>query len=170
MFSQEACVQIESIDIIDNETRAISFTVTGVALDDLSDPNQGIDSIQLDFEHDSVSDLEISLISPANQSITIVGPITGSNLITDFSSWDISFLACSEMVDRDPTIEDDIYSNLSNWENLQIYNGSYYPFNGCFEDFNTGTVNGKWTLVISCLLYTSPSPRDATLSRMPSSA
>ena len=26
------------------------------------------------------------------------------------------------------------------------------------------------TLTISCLLYTSPSPRDATLSRMPSSA
>ena len=25
-------------------------------------------------------------------------------------------------------------------------------------------------LVVSCLLYTSPSPRDATLSRMPSSA
>ena len=31
----------------------------------------------------------------------------------------------------------------------------------------------KWTLVVNarlCLLYTSPSPRDATLSRMPSSA
>ena len=27
-----------------------------------------------------------------------------------------------------------------------------------------------WDLDISCLLYTSPSPRDATLSRMPSSA
>ena len=27
-----------------------------------------------------------------------------------------------------------------------------------------------WVLVFSCLLYTSPSPRDATLSRMPSSA
>ena len=26
------------------------------------------------------------------------------------------------------------------------------------------------TFLISCLLYTSPSPRDATLSRMPSSA
>ena len=26
------------------------------------------------------------------------------------------------------------------------------------------------TLIIRCLLYTSPSPRDATLSRMPSSA
>ena len=27
-----------------------------------------------------------------------------------------------------------------------------------------------WSAVIGCLLYTSPSPRDATLSRMPSSA
>ena len=26
------------------------------------------------------------------------------------------------------------------------------------------------TMIITCLLYTSPSPRDATLSRMPSSA
>ena len=29
---------------------------------------------------------------------------------------------------------------------------------------------GGRTRIISCLLYTSPSPRDATLSRMPSSA
>ena len=28
----------------------------------------------------------------------------------------------------------------------------------------------EWSIEISCLLYTSPSPRDATLSRMPSSA
>ena len=45
-------------------------------------------------------------------------------------------------------------------------------------DLETGTVVGveallRWNCdgeVISCLLYTSPSPRDATLSRMPSSA
>ena len=29
---------------------------------------------------------------------------------------------------------------------------------------------GRGTLIDICLLYTSPSPRDATLSRMPSSA
>ena len=29
---------------------------------------------------------------------------------------------------------------------------------------------GYWIACVSCLLYTSPSPRDATLSRMPSSA
>ena len=31
-------------------------------------------------------------------------------------------------------------------------------------------VNSPWPLVIGCLLYTSPSPRDRSLSRMPSSA
>ena len=32
------------------------------------------------------------------------------------------------------------------------------------------TARSNITRVIACLLYTSPSPRDATLSRMPSSA
>ena len=55
-------------------------------------------------------------------------------------------------------------------------------FRGAFEDYTllTGLIIGAvffggvfamssgW--VASCLLYTSPSPRDATLSRMPSSA
>ena len=45
---------------------------------------------------------------------------------------------------------------------------------------NAEKVNGRWAMigfvallgayVTTCLLYTSPSPRDATLSRMPSSA
>ena len=30
--------------------------------------------------------------------------------------------------------------------------------------------NGKWALLYFCLLYTSPSPRDLSTSRMPSSA
>ena len=32
------------------------------------------------------------------------------------------------------------------------------------------TENSNPTIAVTCLLYTSPSPRDATLSRMPSSA
>ena len=39
--------------------------------------------------------------------------------------------------------------------------GDLYPCTVCKEDFRRD---------IDCLLYTSPSPRDATLSRMPSSA
>ena len=37
--------------------------------------------------------------------------------------------------------------------------------------WSTGSVSaGSYTVTVTCLLYTSPSPRDATLSRMPSSA
>ena len=39
----------------------------------------------------------------------------------------------------------------------------------CFDELIVGNVNTR-ALLATCLLYTSPSPRDATLSRMPSSA
>ena len=39
-----------------------------------------------------------------------------------------------------------------------------------FELFAMTVVDDQLVLVGGCLLYTSPSPRDATLSRMPSSA
>ena len=35
---------------------------------------------------------------------------------------------------------------------------------------NMGPDDWRWHMYDTCLLYTSPSPRDATLSRMPSSA
>ena len=63
----------------------------------------------------------------------------------------------------------------------------YYTITRYLKDFRNG--RGKWNLKVTakkvaqieksfeapaalpaCLLYTSPSPRDATLSRMPSSA
>ena len=53
----------------------------------------------------------------------------------------------------------------------QTFNLSYYPNErGPYNfDLPGGTPNSAG-LLNSCLLYTSPSPRDATLSRMPSSA
>ena len=47
--------------------------------------------------------------------------------------------------------------------------GYIYYDNGPNMIFNIGA-GGEKLRITSCLLYTSPSPRDATLSRMPSSA
>ena len=44
------------------------------------------------------------------------------------------------------------------------------PHIGDFDAGVNGTDNPTGVFTNSCLLYTSPSPRDATLSRMPSSA
>ena len=45
-----------------------------------------------------------------------------------------------------------------------------YAYMRRFETFQGATVPVSAVHKKSCLLYTSPSPRDATLSRMPSSA
>ena len=44
------------------------------------------------------------------------------------------------------------------------------PFIGCSNYSETGCDYAIPAFLRTCLLYTSPSPRDATLSRMPSSA
>ena len=72
---------------------------------------------------------------------------------------------------------------------LTPYKGFYFAGDGCYRDkdgyywitgrvddvlnvsgHRLGTAEIESALVSHCLLYTSPSPRDATLSRMPSSA
>ena len=56
------------------------------------------------------------------------------------------------------------------WRNA----GYLYDVDACKETFQQWAVDPPLRLQLinctSCLLYTSPSPRDATLSRMPSSA
>ena len=47
--------------------------------------------------------------------------------------------------------------------------GKYYVEDGIIE-FKENTLSVLTSSIFSCLLYTSPSPRDRTRSRMPSSA
>ena len=44
------------------------------------------------------------------------------------------------------------------------------PAEECGAAVAAESSTGTWTTVWTCLLYTSPSPRDRSLSRMPSSA
>ncbi len=80
-----------------------------------------------------------------------------------YSQWGIveSWSICPEDLSwatggRKPGVADDYFSYVQNYEALQK---SFNPVN-----FNPQ----KWAK--ACLLYTSPSPRDRTRSRMPSSA
>ena len=65
-------------------------------------------------------------------------------------------------------------------QNLEIFNGQYdstvknspihYGFDDLSKKFYHVSFRQESNETYTCLLYTSPSPRDATLSRMPSSA
>ena len=51
------------------------------------------------------------------------------------------------------------------WTGVMSFIAGFLSFAG-----GIGIIQGLWALYGLCLLYTSPTPRDATLSRMPSSA
>ena len=61
----------------------------------------------------------------------------------------------------------DEYMNLHNSSNGRAYTLSQEGCNNIIRSIDTENKN---VLLLTCLLYTSPSPRDLSTSRMPSSA
>ena len=143
-------IQDTVIAIPDNETPLeIKLLISGITNDDLADPNQGVCAVYLHYEHFERRDLTIDLISPSGQKVTLVGPRDPFNKlpITGKLEWDITFVRCQDATSPDPG-KSDQFTNLDNWGLGNAYNGVYYPNRGCLEDFNTGPVNGIWTLVV----------------------
>ncbi len=112
----------------------------------LGQNGQGVCGVRLFFDHEYLGDLQITLTSPAGQSVTLVGPI-GFFGPTDFTTWDVTFLPCGDAVNPDPGFSNQ-WNNNQPWGLFGSYNGSYYPYSGCLEDFNSGPVDGQWTLTV----------------------
>lgn len=131
-----------------------TFEVSGATNDQLSNPNQGVCGIIVEFEFDFIWDLEMTLTSPSGQSVVLIGENTAiGNFTTLNADWDILFLPCGETPNPDI---DEInggffepqWTNEQDWVSSGHYSGSYHPFNGCLENLNAGDVNGTWTLDI----------------------
>ena len=59
----------------------------------------------------------------------------------------------------------------SGTQNATLVNGGSTPtIVSCTEEYNGSSWSSGGARIVACLLYTSPSPRDGLLSRMPSSA
>lgn len=112
----------------------------------LGQNGQGVCGVHLTFDHEYLGDLQITLTSPSGQSVTLIGPI-GLFGPTDFTTWDINFVPCGDPAIPDPGFNN-AWSNNQAWGMFGSYFGSYYPNNGCLENFNSGPVNGQWTLTV----------------------
>lgn len=130
----------------DNFTGDFNISVQGATNNMLGQNGQGVCAVIMHFDHEYLGDLSITLTSPSGQSVQLVGPI-GFFGPTDFTDWNVTFLPCA-----DPAVAPDP-GFTANWNNNQpwgmngIYTGSYYPFNGCLQNFS-GSVNGTWTLTV----------------------
>ncbi len=131
----------------DNFIGNFLITVMGATNNTLGQNGQGVCGVNMHFDHEYIGDLSIVLTSPAGQSVTLVGPI-GLFGMTDFSTWNVSFVPCGDVANPDPGFNAQ-WSNNQAWGMFGNFTGSYYPAAGCLENFNTGPVNGTWTLTVT---------------------
>ncbi len=137
-------------NVLIRKTDTVDFIipVRDILNNDLLDSGQGLCRIDLSLDHEYVGDLLIWLRSPAGQEIQLTGPEVMSGW-TAFQKWDISFVRMADIAAPDPGFSAK-WSNAQTWGigGAASYTGSYYPFKGNLEDFNTGPVNGDWVLHI----------------------
>lgn len=144
LFAQTPKCLLQNYSIPDNRFISIPIVFSGAT------SNLSIDKIckiNLSFEHESVNQVRLAIISPSGQRIELLGPATGvSNLTFPANKYDVSFVQCSAASTPGP-------GYMPKWDNLQVWfgptiMGSYYPFGNCLESMNTGLINGTWYIEI----------------------
>ncbi|MEO6130546.1 MAG: proprotein convertase P-domain-containing protein, partial [Saprospiraceae bacterium] len=133
--------------IPDDGCITIQFIVSGLTDDDLAGPTQGICGVNLDFMHEYLGDVTVTLVSPSGTSVTLIGPVTTAITPTNLSRWNIRFVPCMTAAAPDAGFSD-IWSNIQPWQAFTPYSGTYHPSIGCLEDFNSGSANGVWQIII----------------------
>src|SRR5688572_25463137 len=140
------CSMTISQPIPDDGILIVDFFVSGLIDSDLSSPTQGICGVEINFMHEYLGDLTISLISPSGTVVDLAGPATTATGNTNLSNWNVDFIPCATPASPDAGFAD-VWSNEQGWTFFTPYSGSYHPFSGCLEDFNSGSANGIWQIV-----------------------
>lgn len=141
------CTLAASVPIPDDDVDTIQFGVFGLLDFNLSSPTQGICGVEIEFTHEYLGDLTITLISPSGTMVQLIGDPTTATSATNLSVWNIDFVPCGSAANPDPGFTP-MWSNLQAWQAITPYNGTYHPYSGCLEDFNTGPANGLWQFIV----------------------
>lgn len=148
LATSQNCGLEDTLWINPNSTQTFSFEIFDVVNDDLSDPNQGVCGVEINFAHQFSENLQLWLTAPDGTMVQLIGDNTTDQFaFTFFANWDITFVPCTATAMPDS-------GHVPQWNNDQpnnfvaggLYYGSYYPFSGCLENFATGPVNGTWTI------------------------
>ncbi|MEL6390660.1 MAG: hypothetical protein AAFQ02_10880, partial [Bacteroidota bacterium] len=141
----------DPIIIRSEDTVRVRLQISGTTPDTLGRTFQGICNVRLAFNHTNVSDLLITLVSPAGGQVALVGPAVGNGVTSSLLpvEHDITFQPAANPVTPDPGF-DAIWSNInSGWGLAPPYMGSYYPNGGDLTSSYEGTsANGIWELII----------------------
>ncbi len=130
------------------QTLEFVLNVKGAENDDLAHPFQGVCGLKVHFQHNYVWSLSMCLVSPGGDTIEFIGPnLTSGFASSAFSSWDIAFVQSSILPNPDPGAFPK-WTNNQLWSAFQSYTGTYHPYKGKLEDFDSGPVNGQWKILV----------------------
>ncbi len=130
------------------QTLEFILNIKGAENDDLAHPFQGVCGLKVHFQHNYVWSLSMCLVSPGGDTIEFIGPkLTSGFASSAFSSWDIAFVQSSILPNPDPGAFPK-WTNNQLWSAFQAYTGTYHPYKGELEDFNSGPVNGQWKILV----------------------
>ena len=170
------CIR-DSIDV-DGQTTLDDLNVSGVStFAGVVDINNNVDvSGYVDVDGQAtLDDLNVSGVSTFNDDVTFVGQ--NYNAFWDKSDNSLRFTDNSRAKFGDHSGTGDLHITQSIEEMEGAYDDwkqgkwSQFPYvDMCIPSINDPTMAPQGKHYMSCLLYTSPSPRDGLLSRMPSSA
>ena len=149
-----------------NRVTTLAFTIT--LLQALSVPAGQLALYELEI-HNTWSTTTHPGLFPENAHFSWLGGGTHSN---EVSFWEEGQLASPGMVEMAETGVTDILKNEFNQaiDAGDAFSSLQYRWWFCPTETNHASCGNSSITFQVCLLYTSPSPRDATLSRMPSSA
>lgn len=124
------------------------INIFNVLDNDLASASQCVKSVKVRFKHEQVKDLEMYLFSPNGDSVQLIGPLVGGFNSTKNTLFNVTFLPTNSIVEPDENFFK-AWDNDQDWAITGTRNGSYHPHIGNLEDFNKGSVNGTWTLLVN---------------------
>ena len=147
-LESQDCGLENTIVLEDLSTTSVTIIVDGLTNPILGDNGQALCKVNVEMTHEYIGDLIVELTSPSGQSVILMGPPTSNSSQTDQITWDVGFVPCLFPATPDVGI-DETWNNFSNWLTFTTYQGCYYPFNGCLEDFNGQDANGVWSVTFT---------------------
>lgn len=140
-FSQCECTDCP-VFLPSNSTASSSIDISGATNNTLGQSGQQLCRICIDLSTDAIRELTFELTAPDGSTVLLFDD-SGININSNME-FDICFVSCGDSAMPDAG-HNSVFDTNDNWESNTSFNGSYYPFIGCLEDF-TGTVDGTWTL------------------------
>lgn len=158
LWGQNCPIEAPYLRIPANDSVEYSFDVFDVINNNLAAVGQGVCGVKMRFSHNSITDFEVWLTSPAGTTVQLIGPNATVSPATLGGTWNVSFVPC--LGTAMPQLPYGTrWNNSTNPFGSGGVTGSYFPFQGCLEEFKTGPVNGTWKLKLKTLTSTQISSR-----------